>query len=237
MELGRVVIDSAERSWVLHLFSRYNMGVSIRELTEFMNNTAVRYDSGKLWNKNMVARILADTRYLGDNGFPAVIDAAVFLDAEEKRKKKAPSVQKTDAQTVLRRKCGCRITPHIEHEVLYLLNCLVRSPERIATPQTPRKHSQRLDMLKAELEELISQLPVDEERTRQVLQEIAAEMYADIDPREYETQRMRRAFQKEEPRSELDANLIAMNISAVLVASNGKVKIRLKNDQIVERGE
>lgn len=237
MGSGRVVIDSTERSWVLHLFSRYNMGVSIRELTEFMNNTAVRYDSGKPWNKNMVARILADTRYLGDNGFPAVIDAAVFLDAEEKRKKKAPSVQKTDAQTVLRRKCGCRITPHIEHEVLYLLNCLVRSPERIATPQTPRKHSQRLDMLKAELEELISQLPVDEERTRQVLQEIAAEMYADIDPREYETQRMRRAFQKEEPRSELDANLIAMNISAVLVASNGKVKIRLKNDQIVERGE
>ena len=237
MESGRVVIDSTERSWVLHLFSRYNMGVSIRELTEFMNNTAVRYDSGKPWNKNMVARILADTRYLGDNGFPAVIDVAVFLDAEEKRKKKAPSVQKTDAQTVLRRKCGCRITPHIKHEVLYLLNCLVRSPERIATPQTPRRHSRRLDELKSELEELISQLPVDEERTRQVLQEIAAEMYADIDPREYETQRMRRTFQKEEPRTELDANLIAMNISAVLVEGNGKVKIRLKNDQIVERGE
>lgn len=41
MESGRVVIDSVEKSWVLHLFSRYNMGVSIRELTEFMNNTAV----------------------------------------------------------------------------------------------------------------------------------------------------------------------------------------------------
>ena len=66
MESGRVVIDSVEKSWVLHLFSRYNMGVSIRELTEFMNNTAVPYDPGKPWNKNMVARILADTRYLGD---------------------------------------------------------------------------------------------------------------------------------------------------------------------------
>lgn len=146
MESGRVVIDSTERSWVLHLFSRYNMGVSIRELTEFMNNTAVRYDPGKPWNKNMVARILADTRYLGDNGFPMLIDAAVFLDAEEKWKKKAPAVQKTDAQTVLRRKCGCRITPHIEYEVLYLLNCLARNPGRIVTPQTPRGHSQRLDI-------------------------------------------------------------------------------------------
>ena len=54
-----------------------------------------------------------------------------------------------------------------------------------------------------------------------------------MDPREYETQRMRRIFQKEEPRSELDANLIAENISAVMVDSNGNVKIRLKNDQII----
>lgn len=84
MESGRVVIDSTERSWVLHLFSRYNMGVSIRELTEFMNNTAVSYDPGKPWNKNMVARILADTRYLGESGFPVLIEASVFLDAEEK---------------------------------------------------------------------------------------------------------------------------------------------------------
>lgn len=146
-------------------------------------------------------------------------------------------MQKTEAQTVLRRKCGFRITPHIEHEVLYLLNCLTQDPERIVTPQIHRAHSQRLDTLKSELEELISQLLVDENRTREVLREIAAEMYADIDPREYETQRLRRLFQKEAPRSELDANLIAMSISAVLVDGNGNVKIRLKNDQIVERGE
>lgn len=87
------------------------------------------------------------------------------------------------------------------------------------------------------MEELIHQLPVDEERAWEVLQEAAAAMYEAMDSREYETQRMRRIFQKEEPRSELDANLIAENISAVMVDSNGNVKIRLKNDQIIERGE
>ena len=137
-----------------------------------------------------------------------------------------------EEEIVLRVAAYCRVSTDSDDQINSFTN-----PERIATPQTPRGHSQRLDMLKAELEELISQLPVDEKSAREVLQEIAAEMYADIDPREYETQRMRRAFQKEEPRSELDANLIAMNISTVLVDSNGKVKIRLKNDQIVERGE
>ena len=237
MESGRIAVDTAESHWVTHLFSRYNMGVSIQELANFMNDTAVRYDLNKPWNKNMVARILADTRYLGESGFPVLVDASVFLNTEEKRKKKAPAVQKTEAQTVLRRKCGFRITPHIEHEVLYLLNCLANNPERIVTPQMPRAQSQRLDTLKSELEGLIGQLPVDENRTREVLQEIAAEMYADIDPREYETQWLRRLFQKEVPGSELDANLIAMSISAVLMDGNGNVKIRLKNDQIVERGE
>lgn len=90
--------------------------------------------------------------------------------------------------------------------------------------------------LKSELEGLISQLPVDEERAWAVLQEAAA-MYEAMDPREYETQRMRRVFQREKPRSELDAKLIDASISAIMVDSNGNVKIRLKNDQTIERGE
>ena len=140
MESGRIAVDATESHWVSHLFSRYNMGVSIQELANFMNDTAVRYDPNKPWNKNMVARILADTRYLGESGFPVLVDASVFLNTEEKRKKKAPAVQKTEAQTILRRKCGFRITPHIEHEVLYLLNCLTQDPERIVTPQIHRAH-------------------------------------------------------------------------------------------------
>ncbi len=195
------------------------------------------YDGDKQWNKNMIARILEDHRYCGDREYPEIIDGDTFQQTVDKRKKKSAPRRQTEAQSALRKKCAGKMTPYIENEVLYLLNCLARNPERIVTPQMPRGHSQRLDALKSELEELISQLPVDEKRAREVLQEIAWEMYADIDPREYETQRMRRIFQKEEPRTELDANLIVMNISAVQVDSNGKVKIRLKNDQIMERGE
>ena len=67
--------------------------------------------------------------------------------------------------------------------------------------------------------------------------EVVAVMYENIDSREYETYRMQRLFQMERPRAELDAHLIAMNVSAVLVDSNGRVRIKLKNDQIIERGE
>lgn len=166
-----------------------------------------------------------------------MIEPSVFRRSEEKRRKKTTALEKTEAQKILRRKCGCRITAHMEHEVLYLLNHLAAHPEQIATPDPPKAPPQRLKELKSELEELIRQLPVDEERAWEVLQEAAAAMYEAMDPREYETQRMRRVFQREKPRFELDAKLIDVSISAIMVDSNGNVKIRLKNDQIIERGE
>lgn len=237
MEFGRIAVHPEEANWVQYIFTQYNQGVSFQGITDKMRSSGMPYDGDKQWNKNMIARILADHRYCGDREYPQIIDAVTFQKAVERRNKKSTSQKKTEAQTALRKRCAGRITPYIEGEVLYLLNILAMNLERIVTPQTPRANSQRLDALKSELEELISQLPVDENRARAVLQEIAAEMYADIDPREYETQRLRRLFQMETPHSELDANLIAMSISAVLVDGNGNVKIKLKNDQIVERGE
>ena len=236
MEFGRIAIHLEEANWVQHIFTQYNQGVSFQGITDKMRNSGMPYDGDKQRNKNMIARILSDQRYCGDRGYPGIIDGVAFQKAAEKRKKSA-SQQKMEAQAVLRKKCAGRMTPYIESEVLHLLNCLTMNSEQIVTPQTLYTRSQRLDTLKSELEELISQLPVDENRACEVLREIAAEMYADIDPREYETQRLRRLFQKEASRSELDANLIAMSISAVMVDGNGNVKIRLKNDQIVERGE
>lgn len=237
MEQGRVVVNTGEATWVKYLFEQYNLGVSIRFLTNVMHNSSVPYDGDRRWNINMVARILADERYIGQGGYPAILDDTVFCTAMEKRNKKAPAVQKTEAQKLLRRKCGCRITPHIEHEVLYLLNMLAGNPERIVMPEHPNAKSQRLDVLKSELDEILACLPVDEAQTREKVMEIAAAMYEAIDPREYETLRMRKLFAEELPRSELDTSLIDAVISAVLVDGNGKVRIRLKNDQIIERGK
>ena len=62
-------------------------------------------------------------------------------------------------------------------------------------------------------------------------------MYEAIDPREYETRRMRRLFEKEEQRAELDAGILDAVVSSVLVDSNGNLRLKLKNDQIIERGK
>ena len=186
----------------------------------------------------MVSRILADERYLGTGRFPKIIEHDMFRRVIDIRcVKSVDAIQKTEAQKMLRRKSGFPITPHIESEVLYLLNHLVKEPERIQTPNRIRMKEDRLISLKAEMEKLLVQMPVDENQAMLKLNQIAVTMYDAVDPREYETYRMRSVFQAEHPRTELDAKLIAMNIETVKMDSDGNVKILLKNGQVIKRGE
>lgn len=237
IEMGKVVLQIGESTWVKHLYREYTAGVPIRELAVYMQGTGVPYEEEKKWNINMIARILSDERYIGADGYPAIISEDVFKATAEKREKKAPVVQRTEAQKVLRRKCGCRITPHIEHEVLYLLNTLVGKPERIEAPKGRQRPNTGLEILQSELNDMMEKLPVDEKQAREKLIEVTMAMYEAIDPREYETYRMKKVFGNEQQRSDLDTCLINENIAAVTVESTGKVKIRLKNDQILERRE
>ena len=78
---------------------------------------------------------------------------------------------------------------------------------------------------------------IDDKRTQAKILEISVVMYESIGSEEYETFRLRQVFQREQARSELDAELINNNISAIQVDSRRKVKVILKNGQVIERGE
>ena len=78
---------------------------------------------------------------------------------------------------------------------------------------------------------------MDSQQATKMIFETSVAMYECIDPREYEAYRMKRLLQKETLREEPDAQLIGMTITAVLATSNGEVKIQLKNDQVIGRGE
>ena len=129
------------------------------------------------------------------------------------------------------------MTPYIEREVLCLLNDLARNPEQIKIPNAQNETNSRVEGLQAELVELLSILPVNEENARQKLVETTVAMYEAIDPREYETYRLKRIFTSGQVRTELDSALLEECVSEVTMDSRGRVRIRLKNDQIIERGE
>ena len=116
-----------------------------------MAEEGIQYEAGKLWNKNIIARMLGDDRYIGERGFPTIVATETLERVKERRESKQITASKTGAQKALRRKCGCRITPHIEQEVLYLLNTLVGKPELIEIPDTLPKGNSRVETLQSDL--------------------------------------------------------------------------------------
>ena len=78
MEQGQTVIHPQEAEIVTAIFRQYITGASYLDIVAVLKNQPVPYDTGRLWSKSMVARILGDRRYTGEDRFPAILDEETF---------------------------------------------------------------------------------------------------------------------------------------------------------------
>ena len=90
MEFGEIVPQPQEAETVRSIYLQYLAGASFKQLAEQLQTEDAPYDVDKPWNKNMVARILEDDRYIGRKNFPALIEAEQFRAAQERRKEMRP---------------------------------------------------------------------------------------------------------------------------------------------------
>ena len=236
MQFGTVVVQPQEAGLVQYIFQQYILGASFQELVSALRNQAVSYDSGKLWNKNMVARILENERYTGKAGYPALISSEQFETVAEKRSKKVSPSQKTEAQKLLRRLCSCNVTPGIEDQVMDLLNRVIANPALIQVSEPLQVEDAGVIGLQSKLDEALAQQPIDEDAAKHLIFQLAAMQYSDIGSEEYETERLYRLFRQAAPMEALDAALLKSTVAAVCVSGYGAVRIHLKNGQILERG-
>lgn len=238
MELGETILHPQEASLVEYIFHQYLSGASYNAIVDRLRDQKIPYDDGKLWNKNMIARILEDERYTGTKGFPQIISREDLMAAQKKRLSKKIPIQKTEAQKLLRRLSGEPVTVEVEQQVLDLLNGLIRDPERIALQSSPQKSaSEEPTILQRELEEAMEQQPIDEDNARRLILAIASAKYAQICSGEYETVRLKQVFAQSQPMEELDASLLQTSVSSIYIKADRMVQIHLKNNQVIERGK
>lgn len=232
MELGKIVVHPKEAETVTYIFQQYILGASYKELVEHLREQDVPYDEGKLWNKNMVARILENRKYTGQPGWPLIIDTDTFERANEKRSSKVSPPQLTDAQKALRRLSGGS-GAEVEQTVLHLLNLLIAEPRQIIAPQPIPSNPTRVSKLWSDLGRELEQQPINEDAAKRLAMELASAQYEEIGSQKYETERLRRLFQRQSPMQSLDAEVLRNAVSRIYVHGK-KVKIRLKNGQVVE---
>lgn len=233
MEFGEIVPQPQEAETVRSIYLQYLAGASFKQLAERLQTEDVPYDGDKLWNKNMVARILEDDRYIGEKHFPALIPTEQFHAAQERRKEMRPAYKQTPAQKELRKLCGGIVPDSVARKVLKILNQVVDDPQLIKIESSGVPTTEDIRQRRLELDKLLQTPPVDEEIARQKAMELAVLTLVSVEMEEYEAHRLRSIFGKQAKMRELDANLLRQSVRKITYGSK-TVKVLLKNNQVLE---
>lgn len=230
MEMGELTLHTQEAEVVRWIFEQYCEGIPYSGLVNKLEAQPIPYDEGKPWNKNMVARILEDRRYIGESGYPEIIREGTFDAAQEIRDAKRIPAKRTEAEKILRQLSGQRRTKSIEAQMIAILNALIDDPAQIQCPPSTQTVAPKLT---AELDDALSELPIDEERAKTLIFQTAAAQYRSIGSGEYETQRLRRIAEQADRMDGLDADILSSMVEAIETNQGSIITLRLKNGQVI----
>ncbi len=117
MQNGEIQTEPTESKAVQEIFKAYLNGSSLLAIANLMSSQGVSYNGvSSAWNKNMVKRILENEKYLGRNGYPAIVDEDTFRRANMRKKIKSTTVAEISEELKVIRsltyctECGHRIS-------------------------------------------------------------------------------------------------------------------------------
>lgn len=86
---GRYAVNNSEAEIISSIYNMYLSGKTLLGIAKALTEQEVTYfEDTKVWNKNMVSRILTDERYLGNETFPRLVDSNNFNLAKNIRAEK-----------------------------------------------------------------------------------------------------------------------------------------------------
>jgi transcription elongation factor Elf1 len=107
---GKLVIQPQEAEVVKRIFSIYLEGTYQWKIADILNADGVLYSQERpQWTMHRAGFILKNPRYMGTDGYPAIIDAMTFQTAQEiiqKRKKTVPRTERPALRYRERLRCS-----------------------------------------------------------------------------------------------------------------------------------
>ena len=232
---GRISVNSSEADIVKYIFRAYIGGASFNDIKSNLLNRPVAYDVDKAWNKNMIARILGDRRYVGTNVYPPILPRQEFEAAESIRSSKIQTATRSEAQRLLYKLSDKRPAVRTEADVLGIINALIHDPSLIKEPKTAPEVTETFELQQA-FDDLLLVQPIDEVKAKRLIFQMASAQYSAIDNSEYETARLQRIISKCEPLTALEADLLTKVVDKVIV-NKLSTQVILKNGQTISSEE
>ncbi len=255
---GQVQEETTEAEMVRLIFRRYGEGASYGTLADELSALGCAYAPGRPWNKNMVARILQDGRYLGNAEYPPLLPPELFDQAQSARpdvsgRLECPEIK--DIRALARcAQCGepmrrmrknywycsnCMASPgKIKDEALILcverlLRGLRGHPETIVPAPATEGENEAVQTAQDLLAHELERSEFDEAAAKAQAVALASARFDALGSGDYEAMRLRHLLGGAEPGGGLDAALLRQVAAAVLIHPSGAVSLKLKNGQAI----
>ena len=105
IQQGEIAIVETEAIIVRRVFSLYTGGLSYQKISDLLNAEKIPYSQEMpVWNKHKVKRLLENPRYMGQDGYPAIIDRVGFQETQSHIHEKTAGYAPRTERPVLRLK-------------------------------------------------------------------------------------------------------------------------------------
>lgn len=267
IEDGAVITVQEEVVELRGIYHSYISGMSLKKIAEELTERKVPYLPGKFqWNKNRVARLLCDNRYVGVEAFPAVISHEEFQQAQAVRGQNStqkncvherviseaavpmlcgccgsPAMRRQDRRTAYKQKWVCTNRQCGKHYLITdeRLNHMIKELLSRVEVETLdcAANSSELNRLENEIARLMEQAQPDGEALRTMILETAAKKYEAASHGRHITDRLRTDLQKANLSDFITRQQIMGIAKQIILLSDDALQITLMNDQAVERRE
>lgn len=257
MRDGQVRIFEQEAEVVRMVFASYAEGNSYGTLAEWLNNRGIPFSAGRQWNKNTVARLLQDKRYLGTESYPPIIAPEAFgcvkpgpfgraahpwikhIRALARCAVCGSPVRRVRQDTWRCPSCMPASVKSNDRQLMEsaakLLNGLCECPSAVVFSPSGSAEDAPISQAKDAFALELESPEFDESTARAQALALAAAQFNALDSNDYETTRIQYILEKTEQVGDLDTDLLRQITSAILILPNGEVRLELKNGQIIER--
>lgn len=112
---GRKTVIPEQAEIVTEVFERYLAGETLKQIADSLTLREVIYNGDSyLWNKNIISRMIADTRYHGNEQYPTIVSLTLFEQvAEIREKKSAKKAELSPINKLIKSKLFCERCGHI----------------------------------------------------------------------------------------------------------------------------
>lgn len=259
MRSGNITVVEDEAEIVRMIFASHAEGSSYEKLASGLNSRDIPFSPGKPWNKNAVARLLQDIRYLGNDTYPPIVAPDEFGGgkADASGRREHPEIK--DVRILARcAACGGPVRrerqntwrcPHCMAEAVHttdrrlmdatseLLNALREAPNMVRFTPGGNTEGQRVADLRDGFAQGLDEPDFNEAAAIAKATELAAAQFDALGSEDYETMRIQRLLSRAGLGYGLDTVLLRHITSAILLRSNGAVSLKLRNGQIFERSD